>query len=95
MVVLACNAPPRRVGRPKRLFNEILVAFHRACDQRDNEIALELLRVLDFMAMREPSLSSGEGRRINQGLVAAHERLWEMRHPPEDGGEAGVLLWRG
>ena len=67
--------PPPTVRYTKRLFNKILVAFHRACDQKDNEIALELLRVLDFMATRKPPLSGGEVRRIKQSLVAAYERL--------------------
>ena len=65
---------------PRRLFDEIVFAFHQACDQRDSEIALELLRVLDFMAMRH--LSDGEVRRNKHGVVAAHERFWEIQHPP-------------
>jgi hypothetical protein len=71
---------------PRRLFDEILIAFLQACDQRDSEIAFELLRVLDFMAMRQRPPSDGEVRRNKHGLVAAHERLWELQHPPEKGG---------
>jgi hypothetical protein len=66
---------------PRRLFDEMLITFHQACDQRDSEIAFELLRVLDFMAMRQRPLSDGEVRRNKHGLVAAHERLWEIQHP--------------
>jgi hypothetical protein len=48
-----------------------------------DEVAFELLRVLDFMATRKPPLSNIEVRRMS--LVAAHQRLWEMlweiQHP--------------
>jgi hypothetical protein len=69
---------------PRTLFDEILVLFHRACDQRDIEIAFELLTVLDLMAMREPYLADGKIRRNGYHLVAAHQRLWEIQHPPAD-----------
>jgi hypothetical protein len=58
----------------------VLVAFHHACDQSDIEIASELLHVLDFMTMRHPSLPTGRERRVLEGLVAAHERLWHIRY---------------
>jgi hypothetical protein len=69
--------------RPKRrLSDTILIAFHQACDQRDIEVAWDLLNVLEFMAMRMPSLPTGMDRRkIKESLVASHERLWLIRHP--------------
>jgi hypothetical protein len=70
-----------RVLYTTRLFDEILVAFHGACDQRDNEVASELIRVLDFVANRKPPLSDPNIRRIREGLVAAHERLWDIQRP--------------
>jgi hypothetical protein len=60
------------------LSDKILVAFHHACDQSD--IESELLHVLDFMTMRHPNLPTGRERRVQEGLVAAHERLWLLRH---------------
>ena len=51
------------VRREVGLADKILLAFHQACDQRDNEVAFELLTVLDFMAMRQPPLSDCEVRR--------------------------------
>jgi hypothetical protein len=61
----------------KHLSQKILLAFHQACDQRDIEVAWELLNVLNFMAMKgTPTRSTGEVRR----LIAAHERLWLLRH---------------
>ncbi len=64
--------------------DQILLAFHQACDQMDNEVAFELLTVLNFMAMRQPCLSDDEVRRNKHGVVAAHERFWEIQHPPAD-----------
>jgi hypothetical protein len=41
--------------------------------------------VLEFMAMRRPKLPAGVERRAQENLVAAHERLWQIRHPePSD-----------
>jgi hypothetical protein len=75
---LAVPVPHPTVRYSNRLFAEILVAFHGACDQRDDEVAFELLRVFDFMAARKPPLSDIEVRLMS--LVAAHERLWEIQH---------------
>jgi hypothetical protein len=41
---------------------------------------LELLNVLEFMAMRRPNIPTGIDSRVKAGLVAAHERLWQIRH---------------
>jgi hypothetical protein len=68
-------ATGQRYRRP--LSNEILIAFHHVCDQRDTEVARALLDTLDFMAAR----AAGADRRATQSLVAAHERLWQLRHP--------------
>jgi len=72
-------APAPRYAR--RLSDKILIAFHHACDQGNAEAAWELLNILEFMAKREPTLPTGGERRVREGLVAAHERLWQMRHP--------------
>ena len=60
-----------------RLTDKVLVAFHHACDHGDNEIAFELLHILEFMAMRMPPLPAGEAHCVQRSLVAAHERLWQ------------------
>jgi len=71
-----------RGPRPgRRLSDTVLAAFHQACDLPDIEVASELLHVLDFMAIRHPNLPTGRERRVQEGLVAAHERLWQIRHP--------------
>jgi hypothetical protein len=64
----------------RRLSGEILIAFHQGCDQGDVEVARRLLDVLDTMMQRSlVGRESGE-RRIKEGFVAAHERLWQMQH---------------
>ncbi|GGJ14423.1 hypothetical protein [Neoroseomonas lacus] len=70
--------PPR--GR--RLIDKLIVPFHSACDQGDLEVAERLLRVVELMLLRRPPAGSPDmDRRKNQDIfVAAHERLWELRH---------------
>jgi hypothetical protein len=65
----------------RRLSDTILLAFHHACDQPDIAAAWELLNVLEFMALRHPTPPAGVERRAQESLVAAHERLWQIRHP--------------
>jgi hypothetical protein len=69
----------------RRLSDKILIAFHHACDQSDFEVAEELLRVLEMMLTRRPLTPDGTRRRNMESLVAAHERLWHLRHPDTDG----------
>jgi hypothetical protein len=71
------SGPPRYTRR--RLSDKILIAFHQACDQGELEIAEQLLLVLETVVSRPPP--EGSRRRTADGLVAAHERLWNLRHP--------------
>ena len=67
--------------RHRRLSDHILIAFHSACDQGDFEAADRLLGILEQMVLR-PSLTGHTERRTDfRPLVAAHERLWTIRHP--------------
>ena len=75
----ASAAPPQRYSR--RLSDKILIAFHHACDQADFEVAEQLLQVLEMMVTRRPLTPDGTRRRNMESLVAAHERLWHLRHP--------------
>lgn len=77
----AGGAAPRQ-GR--RLSDKILVAFHQACDQSDFEVAEHLLRVLEMMLTRRAVSPDANRRRNIETLVAAHERLWHLRHPEAD-----------
>src|SRR5438132_158739 len=65
----------------RRLSDKILIAFHHACDQADFEVAEQLLQVLEMMLTRRPLSPDGTRRRNMESLVAAHERLWHLRHP--------------
>lgn len=73
----AAPAPPRY---SRRLSDKILIAFHHACDQGDFEVAEQLLHVLEMMLTRRPLTPDGTRRRNMESLVAAHERLWHLRH---------------
>ena len=70
--------PPRHT---RRLSDKILIAFHHACDQGDYEVAEELLRILELMLTRRPVAPDVNRRKNMESLVAAHERLWLLRHP--------------
>lgn len=61
--------------------DKILIAFHHACDQADFEVAEDLLRILETMLTRRPTTPDGNRRRNIESLVAAHERLWMLKHP--------------
>jgi hypothetical protein len=65
----------------RRLSDKILIAFHHACDQADFEVAEQLLHILEMMLTRRPMTPDGTRRRNMESLVAAHERLWYLRHP--------------
>jgi hypothetical protein len=71
------NGGPRR---PRCVSDEVLIAFHYACDQGDIEVAVPLLEVLEFMTKWRRSTPLRD-RRSRGTLVAAHERLWALRHP--------------
>jgi hypothetical protein len=68
----------------RRLSDKILIAFHHACDQGDFEVADQLLHILEMMLTRRPLTPDGTRRRNMESLVAAHERLWHLRHPHTD-----------
>jgi hypothetical protein len=75
------------VGAPRysrRLSDKVLIAFHHACDQADFEVAEQLLHILERMLRRRPLTPDGTRRRNMESLVAAHERLWHLRHPNSD-----------
>jgi hypothetical protein len=65
----------------RRLSDKILIAFHHACDQAEFEVAEQLLHILENMLTRRPYTPDGNRRRSIESLVAAHERLWHLRHP--------------
>ena len=46
-------------------------------------MAEKLLRVLEMIVDRDPTNRDGYRRPNLDSLVAAHERLWSLRHPAE------------
>jgi hypothetical protein len=68
----------------RRLSDKLLLAFHQACDQRDATVALQLLAILESMLTRRPRQVEFNRRRSIDTLVAAHERLWHIKHPAEE-----------
>lgn len=72
---------PTRYSR--RLSDKILIAFHHACDQDDYEVAEELLSILERILTRRPAHPDANRRKSIESLVAAHERLWHLRHPEQ------------
>lgn len=77
-------APSAAPRYSRRLSDKILIAFHHACDQGDFEVAEQLLHILEMMLTRRPLTPDGTRRRNMESLVAAHERLWQLRHPSPD-----------
>lgn len=65
----------------RRLSDKILIAFHHACDQNDFEVAEALLKILEMMITRRPASPDQNRRKNMESLVAAHERLWLLKHP--------------
>jgi hypothetical protein len=75
---------PDPIGRyTRRLSDKVLIAFHHACDQDDFEVAGQLLHVLETMLTRRPLTLDNRRARDQDTLVAAHERLWQLRHPAD------------
>jgi hypothetical protein len=66
------------VRRSRRLPATILAAAHRACDSGELDIAAKLLRLGEEVIASEADF---RWRRHDMwALIAAHERLWYLRH---------------
>ncbi|SHJ43093.1 hypothetical protein SAMN02745194_02573 [Roseomonas rosea] len=76
--------PPAAPRHTRRLTDKILIAFHHACDQGDYEVAEEMLRILEMMITRRVTSPDTNRRKNMESLVAAHERLWLLRHPEKE-----------
>ncbi len=75
---VAETAPVRRHSR--RLEDKLLIAFHHACDVADLEVARNVLQIVEVMLNRRPAQPDPNRRRNIDAFVAAHERLWHLRH---------------
>jgi hypothetical protein len=56
----------------------MLMAVHSACDQCELEIARHLIEMIDVV-IGGPSPELVIDARALESLVAAHQRLWELR----------------
>ncbi len=74
------RAGPAGPRQGRRLSDKILVAFHHACDAQDLAVAEQLLKTLESMLTRRGVPPEQNRRRALESLVAAHERLWHLRH---------------
>ncbi len=63
-----------------RLHGEIMVAYELACENREFEIAKELLDTFEEMTLRKRvAFSEAERMRLVEWLVAAQFRLLDLR----------------
>ena len=77
---LAGGAPRQNRRLPER----ILVAAHQACDLGDLDVAAQLLSILETVIGqtrgRPRAPVDPARRRVMESLIAAHQRLWHLRH---------------
>ena len=66
---------------PRRVADHILTAFHQTCDQRELEVAEQLLAVLARIIAGPRHQPTAPDLHDKESLVAAYERLWQLRHP--------------
>ena len=66
----------------RRLTDKIILCVHAACDQDNTSVAMELLIILDNF-IKNHTYSDVEKRKIAYSTVAAHERIWALRHEEE------------
>ncbi len=64
---------------PRTLSEEVLRAFHHACDVGDFECAQKLLVAAEASLRPQIALSRSKRNRLLDGLVAGYERLWLLR----------------
>ena len=74
------GAAPRQ---NRRLPERILVAAHQACDLGDLDVAAQLLSILETVVGQARGPADPGRRRVMESLIAAHQRLWHLRHADE------------
>lgn len=65
--------------------DEIILAFHMACDLRDVEVARKLLIVLEVTIRGNERRSDFNWEYALNALLAGHERLWALKHEGDTG----------
>ena len=64
----------------RQLPERILVAAHQAIDLGDLEAAIRLLGVVEGLVKDKAKRPASSTRRTMESLVAAHQRIWNLRH---------------
>jgi hypothetical protein len=73
--------------RPRRcLAWHLFTTFHQACDQGDLEVAELLLAVLAMVVAGRLHQPTAPDRHSTEILVAAYDRIWNLRHSHAAGG---------
>lgn len=83
--------PTAPMRSQRRLPERILVAAHQACDLGEHDIAGSLLSILEIVLMQPAAHSGSSYRRSVEGMVAAYERLWHLRHEAGQTGEPVMI----
>lgn len=83
---------PRQLRRKSRLSDDILKAFHHACDVEELDVADRLLRIMEKVIARLPVAQNGEASLGTQTLSAAHERLWNLRNRSAEEPKAQISI---
>jgi hypothetical protein len=74
-MALSSSRGTRKVSSKQRLSDDILLAFHVACEDWAIEIAQRLFDQLEVLARRPDARSNSLERRKSQNLAAPRERL--------------------
>ncbi len=86
------GAAPRQ---NRRLPERILVAAHQACDLGDLDVAAQLLSILETVVGQTRGPVDPARRRTMESLIAAHQRLWHLRHVGEGVGTQAATSSHG
>ncbi len=73
----------RRPRRPRRVVEDVLLAFHQACDLQDRDVAWGLIIAAENAMRFDTTAKAAERVRMATSLVSAHERLWRLFHKDE------------
>jgi hypothetical protein len=79
-VIEPATSAQRTMKGKRRLWDHVLGAFHSACDDGNLAAAADLLGILSLMVRRGDPRGRPDRRNNGLPLIAAHERLWSLRH---------------
>ena len=74
----------------RQLPERLIVAAHQSIDLGDTETASRLLGIVEDLVKDQATRPRPSARRIMEGLVAAHQRIWNLRH--QDHAAEGTAL---